>query len=193
MYKEDVDPNTVFEYLWHIIYMLARKGNFFGRSNYYDDFSTYLATQIYFRIKNPKQFDDNSDMKKIKSILNYIKSIIYPRKVTFEQEYYSQVVSAPIEDEDVEYDVRYSFSDMLSESVDEISRVEFDLCLQNIPKTIKTFLKRIPYYHCDKVLWNNIYISCLLTFLDSIVICKKDYDRITSLKYKDIHKSIQSI
>lgn len=131
--------------------MLARKGKFFHKSQYYDDFAAYLATQLYFRITNPKQFDENSKMQKIKSILNYMKSIIYARKVMFEQEHYSQVVTPSTEEDDVEYDVHYSFSDMLSESVDELSRVEFDLCLHSIDKTIKKFLKRIPYYSDKKI------------------------------------------
>jgi len=130
--------------------MLARKGKYFNKSQYYDDFATYLATQVFFRIKNPKQFDDTQRMKKIKSILNYLKSILYPRKVSFEQEYYSQILTQPEDDEDVVYDTAYSFSNMISESVDEISKVEFTACLHDITKTFKTFLKRIPYYQ-DKV------------------------------------------
>jgi hypothetical protein len=126
--------------------MLARKGRYFNKAQYYEDFATFLATQLFFRIKNPKQFDDNSKMNKIKSILNYIKAIIYSRKIVFEQEYYSQIISQPLsEDDAVEYDVEYSFADRISESVDELSRVEFDLCLHDIVKTIRNFLVRIPY------------------------------------------------
>lgn len=131
--------------------MLARKGKFFNKAQYYDDFAAYLATQLYFRITNPKQFDENSKVQKIKSVLNYIKATIYPMKVNFEQEHYSQTVSAPIEEDDIEFDVQYSFSDILSESVDELSKVEFDLCLGNIDKTIKNFLQRIPYYSDKKI------------------------------------------
>ena len=130
--------------------MLARKNRFFNKTEYYEDFATYLATYLYFRIKNPKQFDDNFKMQKIKSILNYIKNIIYPRKVDFEQEHYSQVVTPPEENKPVEYAINYTFSDMLSESVDELSRVEFDACLEDVNKTIKKFLKKIPY-RTDKV------------------------------------------
>lgn len=127
--------------------MLARKAKFFKSSKYYDDFSTYFATQVFFRIKNTKQFDSSYKMEKLKSVLNYMKSILYPRKVSFEQEYYSQVLSRPDENNEVLYDVNYSFSNMISESIDELSRIDFDACLHDTTKTLKNFLKRIPYYN----------------------------------------------
>ena len=172
--------------------MLAVKARLFNKGQYYDDFATYFATNIYFRIKNPKQFDDNSKMKKIKSVLNFMKATLYPGKVSFEQEHYAQVMTAPVQDDEVEYDVNYSFSNMLSESVDEISKVEFDTCLHDIPQTFKLYLKRIPYYK-DKKLWNNIYISCLLTFLDNIVIDKRTYERLKLLKYKEITQCLSKM
>lgn len=191
MYKEDVDDNKLFEYLWHLSLMLARKANFFNKTYYYEDFATYNATRIFFRIKNPKQFDDSSSMQKIKSSLNYLKATLYPSKVDFEQEHYSQVISySNSDEEDVAFDVHYSFSDKLSESVDELTRVEFTQCLNDIITTFKWYLEKLPY-NKNSVIWKNIYISCLLTILNSIVIDNKTYDRISSFKYKDLLKSIQ--
>jgi len=129
--------------------MLAKKANYFNKFEYYDDFATYMATSTYFRIKNPKQFQEDSKMDKIKSILNYLKATIYPRKVSFEQEFYSQVISQTDEDK-VEYDTDYTFSDTLSESTGELSRSDFSICLADITKTFKSYLSRIPYYS-DKV------------------------------------------
>ena len=170
--------------------MLARKANYFNRNDYYDDFATYMATYLYFRIKNPSQFDDNSKLTKIKSILNYIKGTIYPRKVDFEQEFYSQVMSKPVDDASV--DSGYSFSDMLSESVDEISRVEFDVCLHDSIRTFRAYLKNIPYYS-NRLEWNNIYISCLLTLLNSITVDKRTMDKINSFKFKNVQDSVQQV
>lgn len=192
MYREDVDDNQLFEYLWHLALMLARKNKYFNKASYYEDFAVYFATDLFFRIKNPKQFDDNSKMTKIKSILNYMKSTIYPRKVSFEQQYYSQIVTPSIDDEDVQYDVQYSFADRLSESVDELARVEFNTCLKDINKTVKQYLKTIPYYS-DKVTWYNIYLSCMLTIINSITITKREYDRIAALKYKDMSDAIEKV
>ena len=81
---------------------------------------------------------------------------------------------------------------MISESIDELSRVEFDACLHDTPKTLKNFLKRIPYYN-DKNTWYNIYLSCLLTFLNAIVLDKKTLERIQALKYKEVIDSSQKI
>ena len=130
--------------------MLARKGNFFKKSSYYEDFAVYMATMLFFRIKNPKQFEDPPKLKKIKSILNYIKKTIYPRKVDFEQEFYSQVISTP-DEEDTSIDTQYTFADRISESVDEISRVEFTACLEGICKTIRKFLEKRVHYSKNSV------------------------------------------
>jgi hypothetical protein len=43
--------------------------------------------------------------------------------------------------------------------------IEFTDYFDSISKVIYHILKDIPYKN-DKVLWRNIYLSCILTFLD---------------------------
>ena len=73
--------NLIFEYIYHLVEMLAYKAKFFNRYSYYDDFAIYVASSVYLRLKNPKQFEydnnGNPKLKRVKSILNYIKTILY--------------------------------------------------------------------------------------------------------------------
>ena len=140
-YKENLteeEQNTIFQYLYFVSYMLASKAKFFAKAEYYDDFAIYCATNVFLRLRNPKQFEydeeGNPKLKRVKSVLNYIKKTIDPRRVDFQQQFYTQIYSNTSY-EDVVYDCEYSFSDMLSDSIDELSMVEFNLCfnITNIP------------------------------------------------------------
>lgn len=185
----EIIDNTIFEYLYHLIKMLAHKSNYFKESHYYDDFAVFMATSVFMRYRNPKQWllDENGEPKltKIKSSLNYIKQTIYPRKVDFEQQWYSQVLSPSNQKEDfIDYSTNYTFSDRLSESIEDLSMVEFDMCLSDIVKTAKAFISKLSYY-TNKKEWRNIYLSCLLTFLNSITLSYRSTLRISNMK-KDI-------
>ena len=186
-YDEDMTSETeelIFQYLYHLIKMLARKANYFKAAHYYEDFAIYMATTIFMRYKNPKQFiikeNGEPELSKIKSCLNYIKNTIYPRKVEFEQEYYCQIMSPTEEEELVEY-TNYTFANKLIDSIEELSMVEFDMCLKDLAKTARAYIGQIPY-KSDKKEWENIYISCLLTFLNRITLSSRNLKRIASMK-----------
>lgn len=186
IYTDDCDDELVYKYLYFLISMLAHKHKLFNRAEYYDDFSLTTATYVFMRLKNEKQYqlDDkgNPKLAKIKSCLNYIKTILYPRKVAFEQEYYSKAIDnrASYDPECVES--TYGILDIMLESVDGLNNVEFSCCLEDIISSIKHYINKIPY-KADKTLMNNIYVSCLLTFLNSITLTNKDKNRISNLKY----------
>ena len=185
------EENTIFEYLYHIALMIARKANYFTRQENYEDFALFFATSIYCRLKNPKQwiFDEEANepqLPKIRSVLNYMKNVAYPRKVEFEQKFYSQIMSKGYEEDEkefVEYSTEYSFSDQLSQSIESLSMVEFNECLGDICLTTKRFLKHIPY-KTNSLTWYNIYLSCLLTLLNTLILPKREIARLKELKHE---------
>lgn len=179
-YKDDCDDEKLYQYLYFIAIMLAHKSNYFNKTKDYEDFALYMASQTFYRLRNPKQSqldaDGNPKMARIKSVLNYMKSTLYPRKVDFQQQYYAQTQICV---EDVDYDSAYSFSDKLEDTVDALTLIEFESCLHDIVKTVKFFLNKIPYKK-DTSEWRNIYMSCLLTFLNSVTLSNADIARIKS-------------
>lgn len=196
-YDEDATTeqnNLIFEYLFHIIEMLAYKAKFFSRYQYYEDFALYVASSVYLRLKNPKQFKYNKDgtpkLKKIKSILNYIKTILYPKKVDFEQECYDQTFQQNSETQlNSDVGIGYTFADSLVDSVDELNKVDFKLCLKDLTNTIRAYIFDLPFRD-DVVFTNNLYLSCLLTFLSSITPKTYELDRISRLKLAQ-HRDIE--
>ena len=170
VYKVECNEPLLYEYLYHLCYMLSTQSKYFKQYNYYDEFSLFCASRLFIRLRNKEE------LTPIKSILNYIKKIIYPYKVDFEQETYLQ------SEKDVE--LIYNDFDLGAALVDEINlfnSMEFSLTLSNIVMIIKDHLKKIPYKRnsCE---WYNIYTSCLLTLLNSITITKFDQNRIKQKK-----------
>ena len=39
VYKDNFDERLVYEYIYHIVYMLAKKAQYFKKNSYYDDFA----------------------------------------------------------------------------------------------------------------------------------------------------------
>lgn len=179
-YNPDVDEDKLFEYLCHLAYMLAHQSKYFYNSVDYDEFSYYLATVCMMRLQNPKQFipDENGEYKltKLKSILNYMKAIIYPYKVKFQQEEYKQ--DSYWSDSSMSDSLFY---DRLTQDYALYARSEFNVYLNDITKTIKEFLYKLPFSK-SSVEFHSIYTSCLLTFLNDITVTTADKKRRTALQ-----------
>ena len=167
IYEDNHDTELIYKYLYLIVLMLAQKANLFEKYMYYDGFALFAATKIYTRYLNPKQFEYNSDgepkLKKLKSVLNYTKNILYPLKVDFEQTEYAQTLGP------VSNDVSFNYDSVVRKTLDGIALIDFNLTLADVSKTCKHFLKSIPY-KSDTVEWLNIYTSVMLTFLNSVTL-----------------------
>lgn len=190
VYSDNIDVNKIYEYLYHIVLMLAKQSNMFSKHKYYDSFALFGASRVYFRLTNKKQFEYKADgspkMDRIKSVLNYIKNILYPLKVDFEQQEYAQTL---VTDEDVALN-QYTYNHILTKSVDNITFSEFNLTLSDVTRTCKHFLSTLPYPK-DSSMWYNIYISVVLTFLTCITLSNKHKKRLEHLhstsRLKDSH------
>lgn len=79
----------------------------------------------------------------------------------------------------------YDLGEQMRHTLDDLADVEFEVCLQDIVRTTKQFLKGVP--HKDKAEWNNIYLSCLLTLINMVTIDEPTLKYIETLK--DVHDS----
>lgn len=166
------EENTIFEYLYHLSFMLAHKNKYFKQSEYYDEFAAYLATFTYNRLlNNPKLYEVDEcgepALPPVKSCLNYLKAIIYGRKVTWEQENYSQALTSNSLAAEI-MQSNYLVSSQVRDSIDPMLKVDLESYIKSIPKIIKNFVKSRFHERDNKVLMKNICISCLFSIINSI-------------------------
>jgi len=174
----------IYVYLYHLIRMLAYKKHYFNKTEYYDDFSLLVAGDMMNRlIYNPKlnQTDEfgNPKMKRLKSILNYLKAVLYGRKVLFEQQNYSQKLSKQIADPKL---TDYSFSHQIKQTKRNKIDSDIKLYIGDLSKTITSFINKNCIYS-DKIIRKNIRISCYLSILNSVIFTQNVIDNI-NIKYK---------
>mgnify|MGYP003305106348 CR=1 FL=1 len=183
----DYDEEKVFTYLYHLIWMLSHQRKLFTRNEYYEEFALTMAEDMFLRLTNPKQFEIGEDgqfrLPKIKSILNYIKRILYARKVSFEQDYYSQSLAIIPELEEEVLISRFNVINQLYKYTRDYNEVELLECLEKINIIIQNYIKNIPYL-TSVIEKQNIYISCMLT-LSSL------FDN--ALKYKEPISMIDNV
>lgn len=174
--EEELD--TAFKYLYHISFMLANKHKYFNQGHYYEEFAVFFATEVLKRLfLNPKlQVKDGEEpaLTPIKSCLNYMKSIIYGRKVVFEQQNYSQKFA----ESNRGISSSFFFNDKIRDSAVSYLECDMDLYFKTISKVVKHEVYKNNHYRKDREMMKNIYISCILSMLNSFTFTEAEIDNI---------------
>lgn len=103
--------------------------------------------------------------------MNYLKKVLYAYKAQYQQKFFREnITKEKLKDYDTNYDVSLEYE--LCDKVSGLNKCEFSIYLEDIPKTILNSLKFIPRRK-NSPEFENIYMSCLLTFLDLITITKE--------------------
>lgn len=180
------EASLIYEYLFHIIYMLAINQRYFHKEEYYNEFAILTAGDVFNRlVMNPKLNEYNEDgtpkLDKIKSCLNYIKAILHGRKIAYEQSNYSQkfIDIEQIDSDFMPVTTAYAYT---RESTDFTLNLHLNIYFESISKTIKSYLKHNSPYRKDKLLMKNIYMSCLLSILNSLTFTASDVQNM-KMKY----------
>lgn len=167
-YKDDCDQVKFVEYSYHIIKMLAYVGKYFTDPDVYEDFALFSTRLAYSRYHNPKQFQYKADgtpyVKRVTSILNYLKQCLYFWKIQYEQQTYAQINQT----ENPENPEAYKYSTPIYVN-SGLSRFEIENYIKTLKVSIYKYLSQIPEVTCKKE-WKNIYISCLLTLSSSLTL-----------------------
>lgn len=199
VYSGEFDEELVYQYLYFLIYMLAKKKRYFSSEKSYDDFSIWLATKMYIRLTDPRQFEEDEKLEKITSVLNYIKGILYAKKVEFNQESNFQSTlgkfnSKYIKDFDDDALIDY-YRPTVEARNKEIIQQSLIGIFETIPKMFELELRKSPYKNNKSVL-NYLYLSCMLTFMDTITIPNRQLEKIEHAMIKhpsvDISKYINN-
>lgn len=160
-YKEGCDYNTAYTYIWLLGYMLASKRRYFNNQKDYEDFASALAYTTYQRMSN-------TNKAPVKSVLNYMKSVLSFRRTAFNVQRRQKIID-PQFDEDwdsMSYIERCKSSYEASNRGDLFEGVSG--VLKDTPKIIFNSIPRV--YRGDKVEFENIYISCLLSMLNRVTL-----------------------
>ena len=164
-YNPSCSEDTLVEYLYHLSYVNAQQHKFFHDYETYDDFALYCASTLYQRVKNNKD-------QQIKSIVNYIKTVIHP----WYADYVRDFCCGSADFETACFDV-HDFADYLIDVVSENDYHVYNFDTIRVSDAIYTYLKHIPRKY-NSAEWSNICLSCMLTLQDrikaSIELCSKE-------------------
>ena len=182
-YSPDVDKEQLFDALYNIAYSVSFKHKMLPKFEDYEPFALFAASKLYMRLTNPKQFlpdDDPKKLKKVKSILNFLKTTMYPMVVDYQQENYAQRFSLEDKRKDLvetAKDLRHEVVKRVTKQFSDILAVEFEYYFKKICNTIKSFLQTTPYCE-DKVVMHNLYMSCLMTLINQITLSNANKERL---------------
>ena len=173
--KDSCDDVKLYEYLYHLLYMVAHQHSYFKRLDQYDDYALQGASKLFLRLKDVRQFGETPIIKPIKSILNYIKTISYPYKVDFEQSTYLEMSQETL----ILHADTTNLSNYIAEESDIFDQIDFQQSLNSVNLIVKDYLKMIPY-NKNTSEFKNIYISCMLTLLNSITTTADNVSKISN-------------
>ena len=160
-YKPNCDYEKAYEYMYILAYMLACKSKYFHNTSDYQGYAAFLAYSTFNTMKK----------KQIKSVLNYMKSIKYFRKIMYESSAYSEMI-------DTEYDTKFNADKLIENTKSSYENNKRDILEIYIKDSINSFTstikKNIPkIYKQNKQIYKKLYISCLLSFIDRITLTIK--------------------
>lgn len=190
IYKEKYNEDLIFGYLKTIVKSLALHKGFFKNIQDYEPYSIMTATRVFLRLTNKKQFlpeDDPNKLAKVKSVLNMIKSLLYPCKVDFQQQAYNEnTKSINKQTED-----NTSIENYIIEEIQSVNRPILEAELNSYLKCIHRLLWKViedTPYSSLKYEKYELYTSLLLTFVRSVTLSNINKDRIINNKPKGIRQ-----
>lgn len=181
IYSGDFDEELVYQYLYFLIYMLAKKKKYFSSEKVYDDFSIWFATKMYVRLTDPRQFDENERLEKITSVLNYIKNVLYAKQVEYNSEIGFQITlgkfkSKYIKDFDDDALIDY-YRPSIESTNNDIIRSSIVNLLETVPAMFMEEIRKSPYKN-NEVMVHNLYLSCMLTFIKTTTFSNRQIDKV---------------
>lgn len=161
--------SKIYEYLYHILYALACKANFFSKFEDYDAFAIYGAGELFMALRNRQinagKIVRGKEVVPIKSCLNFIKSVLFPLKTNYQRQNFATVFNPEIGQDtsilesDMKEAIKSDYKKDLQEDLNEV--------LSNLMKYITDVVRNTPYKN-NKLMVQKLKISCLLSLLNEI-------------------------
>lgn len=179
--EADCDEQLIFEYMYHLFYVLSVKAKMFKCGSDYDNYALYGATQLFVRYRKE---NINPNLKPIKSSLNYIKKLLYPIRVDYQQANFAEMFTQESLDSSPDQLRLDAISKARSLNSDMLS-VDYKYCLSQANATVKKVLSTSPYKKQPDVL-HSLYLSCMLTLLKCLTISNKNQLRLDNKISKNL-------
>jgi len=181
--RPDRNDTKLYKTMYLVFYMLACKENFFNNNfRYYDEYAQFAATTIYTRFLKKL-----SKGEKVKSLLNYAKASMRFLKTMYQNENFETVISPEhgVDTDKLSTNIHDAIvSDYSSGLAEDIQRE-----LASIDNVINDVLDDTNYSH-DKLIRHRLYISCMLTLLDSITLPRDSYLLKSRAKGKNVNDNV---
>lgn len=190
--------DRVYNYIWLVIKALAIKKCMFTNFQEYDPYAFYGANRIYFALRknmwNTGKTIKGKEIKPIKSCLNYIKALLYPMKIEYQNETFREVISEEFVSK--KFDA-FTFKEQMRNNVKAKQGVHDQFrdyvtdSFQNIGEMIDGVLKKSPFSP-KSMDYKKLRISLMLNTINSLRIKNRlDPDIPTIILWK-LPKSMSS-
>lgn len=180
-YDKDVDEQKMFEYISHLVEMVAKKGRYFASERDYDDFTSFATIQIFKRYRNKRQFKENPTVSRVKSVLNLIKKTLRFYKIDYQNEEFYQKELLDNDKKQVIHPISYN-QDNLS--------IDFCMYIKEIDIAIDKLLSIVPASR-NTLESQNIKISVLLSFLNQITFTKSQQVTMSKCSEDEIRRKCE--
>ncbi len=174
--EADAHPEVeakIYEYIYHLFYALSYKAGYFKDDlHYYDDYALYSAGEMYSMILKKLNRGE-----RVKSILNYVKAVLYPFKVNFQRMNFRMVINPEIGQD------TSALLDTMKNAIQSRYSMPLQECWQNavqeLPGLVSDVLNKTPFKN-DVKMKHKLRISILLTFLNQITLPNKMQQKMQS-------------
>ena len=183
--------NQVYNYLWLVVKALAIKKCMFNNFQDYDPYAFYAANRLYFALRknqwNQGKTIKGKEIRPIKSCLNYMKALLYPMKIEYQNETFREILDEQFVSKKFD---SFNFKEQLRESakaslgVTENFREYILTSFKNIGDLADEVLKKSPFSP-RSIDYKKLKISLMLNAVNSLKVKKKlDSDLPTLILWK---------
>lgn len=178
-YTDNRDDYKLYKYMYLIYHMFACKKKFFKNFEDYDLFAQYAASTVYVRFLKKWRRGE-----RVKSIKNYAEASCYPLKIGFQQEHFEELINPKLDGGVLSAGIdEFLKGTAQTSNYDEFLLDDIYNIIMTLPQKLKAVIERTPYAK-SYTKRKNLYMSCLLTFLNSITISNIDKKRISEISKK---------
>lgn len=177
-WEEGRSDEKLYKYMYLLYYMLASKKKYFPSNNdyaEYDNFAQFSATTIYMRFIKKQQTGE-----KIKSILNYCKSTLYPLKIMYQNDSFNQIFDTFKPNFDAHL-LSETFRENIQQEHNREMPEDIIETFETIPQITREVILDTPYRN-NKLMIERLYLSCILTLLNNFTLPNKVIEKIEKTK-----------